>query len=440
MKRNWTILITLVLIFPLLLTACAPEESNQLMASGFLSAVEASVAPELSGRVLSISVEEGQTVTQGQSLFQLDDEYIIAQRDQASAAVQAAEAAVEAAQRQADSARAQYELALQGSLAQEMQTRQTAWAAPVLENFRPNWYFQKDELLSAAQNQVDAAIQELAANTADLDAELASTSSKDFVAAEERLAEAQLAYTIAQQTLTQVQSVNDTHLTDAATEAMDAAQAELDAALLDYQRMLTTTSAESVLEARARVSVSQIALDNANATLLGLQTGDKSPQVKAAYAAVLAAESLVGQAETGLAQAQQALNLAELQLDRTIIKAPLDGILLSRNLEVGELAVAGGTVMQIAQIDTLDLIVYLPEDQYGRVMIGDTVLLKVDSYPDQQFSGEIIHISDEAEFTPRNVQTEQGRKATVYAVKITVLNPDHLLKPGMPADATFTLH
>jgi len=144
MKRNWTILITLVLIFPLLLTACAPEESNQLTASGFLSAVEASVAPELSGRVLSISVEEGQTVTQGQPLFQLDDEYIIAQRDQASAAVQAAEAAVEAAQRQADSARAQYELALQGSLAQEMQIRQTVWAAPVSENFRPNWYFQKD--------------------------------------------------------------------------------------------------------------------------------------------------------------------------------------------------------------------------------------------------------------------------------------------------------
>jgi len=99
MKRNWTILIALVVIFPLLLTACAPEESNQLTASGFLSAVEASVAPELSGRVLSISVEEGQTVTQGQPLFQLDDEFIVAQRDQASAAVQAAEAAVEAAQR-----------------------------------------------------------------------------------------------------------------------------------------------------------------------------------------------------------------------------------------------------------------------------------------------------------------------------------------------------
>ena len=440
MKRKWIILAGLVLIFPLLLAACAPKESHQLTASGFLSAVEAAVAPELSGRVLSISVEEGETVTQGQPLFQLDDEYLVAQRDQATAAVQATEAALAAAQLQADSARAQYELALQGSLAQEMQTRQIAWSAPVTNNFRPNWYFQKEELLTAAQDQVSAAEAELAANLADLASELESTSSKDFVAAEERLAAAQLAHTIARQTLTQAQAVSDKHLTDAATEAMDAAQAELDAALLDYQRMLTTTSAESVLEARARVSVSQLALDNAHTTLLSLQTGDQAPQVKAAHAAVLAAESLVSQAEAGLAQARQAFNLAELQLARAVVKAPLDGILLYRNLEVGELAVAGGTVMQIAQVDTLDLIVYLPEDQYGRVNLGDTVLLQVDSHPEQKFSGEIIHISDEAEFTPRNVQTEQGRKATVYAVRIRVLNPDRLLKPGMPADATFTLH
>lgn len=440
MKRNKIFLLSLVLILPLLLSGCKAEESNQLSASGSLSAIQASVAPEISGQVVSIAVDEGQAVQAGDALFQLKDDYILAQRDQAAAAVQAAEAALEAARRQAESAQAQYDLAQQGGLMQDMQARQAVWSSVLPEKFRPNWYYQKAELITAASSQVDAARADLEANAANLDVELKNASSKDFIAAETRLAAAQAAYRIAEQTLAQVTALNNDYLTTAATDAMDAAQAELDSALLNYEHILTTSTSETILEARARVTVSQAAFDNASTALLSLQTGDQSSQVKAAHAALLAAQSMVGQAEAGVAQATQALNLAELQLSRAVVKAPLDGILLSRSLEVGELAAAGGVVMQIAQLDTLNLIVYLPEDQYGRVSLGDNVLVAVDSYTGQQFNGEIIHISDEAEYTPRNVQTEQGRKATVYAVKIRVDNPDHLLKPGMPADATFTLH
>jgi len=439
MKRKQTSLIIQVIMLVLTLTACAPVENNQLTASGFLSAVKGSVASELSGKVVEVLVDEGQSVSQGQQLFMLDDEFLVAQRDQAAAAVQSAKAAVDAAQRLAESAQAQYDLVLYAALDQEMKVRDLTWTVPATENFRPNWYFQKDELLAAAQTQVDTANQELSINMKELDSVLRNTSSKDFIAAEKRLADAQISYTIAEQTLTKVETINDSHLKNAATEAIDAAKAELEAAQLDYQRMLTTNSAETVLEARARVSVSQIALDNANVAFLGLKTGFASPQVKAAGSALLAAESQAEQAEAGLAQAEQALHLADLQVDRAAVKSPMDGVVLSRNLEVGELVVAGGAVMQIAQLDTLDLIVYLPEDQYGKVMIGDSVSLTTDSYPDQIFSGKIKYISDEAEFTPRNVQTNQGRKATVYAVKITVDNPEHLLKPGMPVDATFTI-
>ncbi|MEM5775015.1 MAG: efflux RND transporter periplasmic adaptor subunit, partial [Anaerolineaceae bacterium] len=141
-----------------------------------------------------------------------------------------------------------------------------------------------------------------------------------------------------------------------------------------------------------------------------------------------------------LEQAREALKLAELQLARAAVTAPSDGVVLTRSLEVGEMISAGGTVMRMANLDRLNLIVYIAEDLYGRVKLGDSVTLSVDSYAGQVFTGRIIHIADEAEYTARNVQTEQGRKSSVYAVKIQVDNSDQKLKPGMPADVDFNLH
>ena len=80
---------------------------------------------------------------------------------------------------------------------------------------------------------------------------------------------------------------------------------------------------------------------------------------------------------------------------------------------------------------------YLPEDTYGRVTLGQTAKVTVDSYPGAAFRGTVSHIADQAEFTPRNVQTVEGRRTTVYAIKLDVPNPDGRLKPGMPADVTF---
>ena len=168
-----------------------------------------------------------------------------------------------------------------------------------------------------------------------------------------------------------------------------------------------------------------------------MQTGDQSLQVIAAQKASDAAASNLKQAEAMSEQAQKAQTLAQLQLDRTIVKSPVTGVVLTRSLEVGDLAVAGGSVMRIAQMDTLDLVVYLPEDQYGKVNVGDAVNVTVDSFAGEIFKGTVVHIADEAEFTPRNVQTESGRKSTVYAVKVQVPNLDHRLKPGMPADVEF---
>lgn len=434
MKFGW---IALIILIPLVLAGCATDGEESLSASGFLSAVESSVAPEMSGRVVSVEVQEGQSVTEGQALFKLDDGYIRAQRDQAAAAVVTAEAAVEAADMQVVSAQAQYDLALQGARLQDVETRKSAWLIPVEEDDPPAWYFQKDELIAAAQTQVDEAELALEAELANLENELQKASSKDFVAAEKRLAEAQYAAASAQQTLDQAELAGDSDLEKNATDKMDAAQMELDAARHEFDTMISTSAAEAVMDARARVAVAQSTLDHLRDTLLTLQTGDQSLQVKAAEAAVHAAEAASAQARGGLAQAQEALKLAELQLERTVVKAPFDGIVLTRSIEVGEMAAAGGTLMRVAQLDTLELVVYLPEDQYGKVNLGDQVSISIDSYPDRKFAGEVVQIADEAEYTPRNVQTEEGRKATVYSVKIRVENLKHELKPGMPADVDF---
>ena len=119
------------------------------------------------------------------------------------------------------------------------------------------------------------------------------------------------------------------------------------------------------------------------------------------------------------------------------IKAPIDGVVLARAVEAGEIVAPGGTLYQIGRLDGLEVTVYLPEEQIGLVTLGQHVALKVDAYRDRAFDAAVLTVADHAEFTPRNVQTAEGRKDTVFAVKLSVDNKDMALKPGMPADATF---
>ncbi len=85
----------------------------------------------------------------------------------------------------------------------------------------------------------------------------------------------------------------------------------------------------------------------------------------------------------------------------------------------------------------MTLKVYIPEDMYGQVKLGQQADIAVDTFPGRVFTGTVTSIADQAEFTPRNVQTVESRSTTVYAVEISLPNASHELKPGMPADATF---
>ncbi len=94
--------------------------------------------------------------------------------------------------------------------------------------------------------------------------------------------------------------------------------------------------------------------------------------------------------------------------------------------------------MTIGNINELTITVYIPEDRYGGISLGQSATLTVDSFPGVTFNATVIQIADKAEFTPRNVQTVEGRSSTVFAIKLRVEDPDGMLKIGMPADVVFS--
>jgi HlyD family secretion protein len=124
-------------------------------------------------------------------------------------------------------------------------------------------------------------------------------------------------------------------------------------------------------------------------------------------------------------------------MDKLVISSPIEGIVLSRSTEPGEVAVPGSPLITLARLDDLTITVYITEDRYGSIKLGQTASVGVDSFPGEVFDARVIRIADEAEFTPRNVQTEEGRRNTVFAIELAVDNPEGKLKPGMPADVEF---
>jgi multidrug resistance efflux pump len=99
------------------------------------------------------------------------------------------------------------------------------------------------------------------------------------------------------------------------------------------------------------------------------------------------------------------------------------------------MAIPGVSLFTLANLDQVELNLYIPETQIARVKVGQRVVVSVDSFPNRAFEGRVTHIASQAEFTSSTVQTKEERTKTVFAVKVAIANPDHALKPGMPADA-----
>ena len=202
-------------------------------------------------------------------------------------------------------------------------------------------------------------------------------------------------------------------------------------ALSNAQRLLDQT-----LALRNDPQQLRAAVDGAQAQLAATEAQLAQAQARLALARAGARPEQIQVAEAQLAQARANQRLVEVQLAKTTLKAPRSGIILSRPIHEGEQANPGTLLMTIGSLDTVQLTLYITERDIGRVQQGQRAIVTVDSFPGRTFEGIVSFIAAEAEFTPRNVQTQDERATTVFAVRVELANPDHALKPGMPADAT----
>jgi len=144
-------------------------------------------------------------------------------------------------------------------------------------------------------------------------------------------------------------------------------------------------------------------------------------------------------ARANLNQAGANLGLSRVNLDYTILRAPSGGVITVRQAELGEVVSPGSPVVTLADLDHIWLRAYIAETDLGRIRWGQDAFVTTDTYPGKQYHGHISFISSTAEFTPKSVQTYKERVSLVYRIKIDIDNPNHELKPGMPADAHITL-
>ncbi len=143
----------------------------------------------------------------------------------------------------------------------------------------------------------------------------------------------------------------------------------------------------------------------------------------------------IEQARARLDQARQSLALAETRRGYATLVSPMTGVVLSKSIEPGEYVSAGTPIVTVADLENVWLRAYVNETDLGRVKLGQPVRVTTDTYPGKAYDGRVSFISSQAEFTPKSVQTEKVRVKLVYRIKVDIKNPNMELKPGMPADA-----
>lgn len=434
-------IITIILAAALLLSGCAgfSANGNGISGSGTIEADEYQIAAEISGKVATVNFDEGDAVKKGDKLFTLDGDLLKAQLDENQAAQTAAQANLDSAQANLKVARSQYEAVLKTNREADKDNRKDLWEDDQPSEFDlPAWYYSKDERIQAAEQDVHDSHDAYQAELSQMKTVLSDEKYSKLFELENKLAVAHVAYENARTTLNNARNARDNDdLLDAAQDQFDTADSTLDNLQSEYDALLSSDEYDDVLRARAATNAAEERYQVAQDKLEELQSGSQNPQVSSASAAVDLADAQVSQAKAALEQAQAAGKTLQVQFNKTVVTAPADGLVLYRNLETGEAITPGEVVMTVADLTKVKLIVYIPEEAYGQIKLGQKVTITSDSYPKEPFEGTVTYISDEAEFTPRNVQTVEGRKSTVYAVKISIDNPDLKLKAGMPVDAKF---
>jgi HlyD family secretion protein len=362
------------------------KPEDRILVSGNIELTEVNIAFKTAGRLVERTVDEGDTVAKGQVLARLDRDQLLAQREREAAGLKSTEAQL-----------AQAETSL-------------AW--------------QKENL------------------AADLDQRKA-----DLESYQARLEELKNG--------SRPQEIQE------ANAAVESAQSEYDRAKRDWERAQTLYKNDDISTAqydqyRNRWESAEAAVKQVKERQALVLAGPRQEQIKAASAQVLRARAALKMAESNsleikrreqelplrraeIARAKANLALIDSQLADTIAMSPVDGVVLVKSADVGEVLAAGTTVVTVGDIDHPWLRAYINETDLGRVKLGRKARITTDSYPGKVYEGRVSFISSEAEFTPKQIQTKEERVKLVYRIKIDLDNPHRELKSNMPADAEILL-
>ncbi|MBC7249123.1 MAG: efflux RND transporter periplasmic adaptor subunit [Anaerolineae bacterium] len=404
--------------------------AHGIVASGTIEVEEVAITSELGGRIVEILADEGDEVRAGEPLVRLDDSLLQAHLEEARAAVEVARAALARVQAGVHPGKIRE---AEAGLAQAIAARDAAyqvWQDLLTVRDHPQ---ELDDQIDQARTQLAQAESRIKQAEANVEAAKMLYNSAKHTARQLNAAGVpSISLPPSAEIPMSLEVSPDAYATDAeyqlwqAWVQLETAKAARDSAQ-QYLSDLLTIRADpqdvdtQIDDAKARYDSAQAAVAMAEAQLAALKAGPTEEQVAAARAQV--------------EQAEAALKTLEVQLAKMVVYAPQDGVVVERAASVGELAVPGATLLTIANLDEVTLTVYVPEKDLGLVQLGQEVEVTVDAYPGRIFRGQVVQIATEAEFTPKNVQTKEERVNVVFAVEVRLPNPDHALKPGIPADA-----
>jgi len=346
-----------------------------IQVTGNMEATQVDVSAKIAGRILSLRVREGDRVTEGQLLVRLDGAELKAEVERAEAALKSAEAQL------------------------------------------------RDLLAGARREEIEEARATVDRAQSQLNDLLAGSRREEIEQAREAMRSAEATRVWTERDLKRAQELFAKELiamqeVDRARQAYEVAVAQERSARANLQMVEAGPRRDQIEAARAQLKAVRDHLDL-------LLAGPRPFQVEAARGQV--------------SQARAALDLAGSRLREAAIVSPINGVVLRKNLEAGEMANSGVSILTLVDPTDLWLRAYVPETDIGRIKVGMAARITIDAYKDRTFSGKITEIASEAEFTPKNVQTKKERVNLVFRIKIAVDNPQGLLKPGMPADADILL-
>jgi HlyD family secretion protein len=339
--------------------------------SGRIEGDDSAIAPKTSGKVLDITVREGDSVTAGQVIAHLDDAQVRAREDQARAALADAQARMQGARDQ----------------------------IAILQEQLRQFQVQTGQSTMDAEGRVRQAQADLTAAEADLKQQEAALRLAEF----NRDAYQRLAKT-------------------GAASQLQGLQTEVQA---DEQAAAVASAQRRVESARGALTAAQANLDNPRI---------RSSQVTSAEAQIAQQQSTIASAKAQTSQAQAQLAGAEADRADLTVVAPFSGTVLTRAAEPGEVVQAGTAIVTLLDLSKVYLRGFVPEGEIGKVKISQPAHVYLDSNPNQALDGYVLRIDPQATFTPENTYFRNDRVKQVVGVKIQLSQGIGYAKPGMPAD------